>query len=79
MVRGADVNPIENAWGKLKMEVPKYIARNQVVLRDCAHFQNVLQATWKQVTTNAYLKKLCTDVPARLQQVIQKQGGATRH
>jgi hypothetical protein len=79
MVKGADVNPIENAWGKLKMEVPKYIARHNIVIRDCVHFQNVLQATWKELTTDKYLQKLCTDVPARLKQVIEKQGGATRH
>ena len=79
MVSGADVNPIENAWAELKREVPKHIERNNIVIADCAHFQTVLQTVWKNITTEKYLKSLCTDVPKRLREVIEQQGGGTRH
>lgn len=79
MVKGADVNPIENAWALLKRELPKHIQRNNIVTTDCAQFQTVLQAVWKKITTEKYLKRLCSDVPKRLEEVIKKQGGATRH
>ena len=77
------MNPIENAWGKLKQEVPtKYIKRqNVVIIRDCAHFHTVLQATWKQLKTDVCvdLKTVCTDIPARLKQAIQKKGEDTSY
>ena len=77
---GTDVNTIENAWGKLKMELPTYFKSHDIVIRNGAHFQIVLQATWEHVTTYDYLKTLCTTGDSkRLLQVIQKQGRATSY
>ena len=66
-----DLNPIENAWGRLAMELEKISPQNIDDLKKS------LKTIWKRTITLDYCHSLVDSMKNRLQQVIDRNGIGT--
>ena len=67
-----DLNPIENCWSLMKLQLSK--CKPTTV----AGIKEVMQKIWKNLTTD-YLRSLYESMPRRMQMVIAAEGGATKY
>ncbi len=67
-----DINPIENLWNKLDVEVRKRTIRNK------NQFKQVLQEVWLQISPQV-TENLVQSMPRRLQAVIDAKGMHTKY
>ena len=67
-----DLNPIENAWNKMKIEVAKSRPSSIPALKDA------LVRLWVSMDS-AYFETLATSMPKRMQEVLKARGAMTKY
>lgn len=73
--KSADLNPIENVWGKLQKILNRKL-RN-VCISTQAELLELIRESWKEIPV-IFIQKSVLSMPKRLEDVIRMQGGQTR-
>ena len=66
-----DLNPIENVWGRMSIELQKLSPQNADDLR------KALKTLWRRLVTREYCESLINSMGNRLKQVIDREGQKT--
>ena len=67
-----DLNPIENVWSFIKMEIDKHQIISRHMLRE------KINEIWNLIPAN-YLAKLIQSMPRRVLAVLKNKGGHTKY
>jgi len=63
-----DLNPIENAWGRMGTEIQKFTPRTM------ADLKKRLRSIWRQTITKAYCEEIVGSMSDRMQQLKNREG-----
>lgn len=67
-----DLNPIENLWSTLKIEIPKHNPKS------AKHLFEIVKQEWDKIAASK-CESLVRSMPRRCKAVIKAKGGATKY